>query len=150
MNADAGDSRLRIERTLPASIEAVFAAWTSPESMARWLSPWGHAEVECEPRVAGRLRVVMVEGDVRIEHTGEYVEFDPPRRLSFTLQSPYTGSGPSLVTVTLSPDGDGTRLELVHEQLPTDQVTPHEGGWGTILDRLAVALGAETSSDEPR
>jgi uncharacterized protein YndB with AHSA1/START domain len=127
---------------LPAPIEEVFAAWTDPELMSIWLSPIGRAEVEADPRVHGRFRVLMVGGDVSIEHTGEYLVFDPPRRLSFTWRSAYTGPEPSLVTVTLTPEGEATRLLLVHERLPAEQVTPHAEGWGSILDRLAELLGS--------
>lgn len=139
MSAAPG-GHLRLERILPASVEEVFAAWTDPVSMASWMSPVGHAEAECDLRVSGRFRVVMVGEDMRIEHTGEYLEVDPPRRLSFTWKSAYTGSDASVVTVTLTPDPEGTRLELVHERLPADQVDSHAGGWDTMLDRLAGRL----------
>jgi uncharacterized protein YndB with AHSA1/START domain len=138
----APDGPVRIERMLPAPIEEVFAAWTNPESMGMWLSPIGHAEVVADPRVHGRFRVLMVGGDTSIEHTGEYLVFDPPRLLSFTWRSPYTGPEPSVVTVTLTPEGETTRLLLVHERLPADQVTPHGEGWGLILDRLAELLAS--------
>jgi uncharacterized protein YndB with AHSA1/START domain len=136
------DAPVRIERVLPAPIDEVFAAWTDPESMSLWLSPIGHAEVEADPRVDGRFRVVMVGGDVSIEHNGKYLVFDPPRLLSFTWRSPYTGPEPSVVTVTLTPEGETTRMVLVHERLPAEQVTPHADGWGSILDRLSELLAS--------
>jgi uncharacterized protein YndB with AHSA1/START domain len=92
---------MRLEMDLPASIEEVYAAWTNPETMARWLSPVGHAEVEADVRVGGKFRVVMGAGQANLEHTGEYLTVDPPRELSFTWESPYTGREPSIVTVTL-------------------------------------------------
>jgi hypothetical protein len=57
--------------SLPAPIEVVFAAWTDPETMARWLSPMGHAEVEADVRVGASFRLVVVGGDMRIEHAGK-------------------------------------------------------------------------------
>jgi len=140
---------VRIERMLPAPIEEVFAAWTDPESMSMWLSPIGRADVEVDPRTHGRFRVVMVGGDISIEHTGEYLVFDPPRLLSFTWCSPYTGPEPSVVTVTLTPIGETTRLLLVHRRLPAEQVSPHTEGWGSILDRLAGLL-ASAVTDQTR
>ncbi len=139
------DAPIRIERMLPVPIEEVFAAWTDPAHMSRWLSPTGHAEVEVDPRVHGKFRVVMVDDDVRIEHTGEYVVFDPPRLLAFTWRSPYTGPEPSVVTVTLTPEGDTTRLLLVHEDLPVQQVSSHAEGWGSILTRLAESVTSASS-----
>lgn len=128
--------RVRIEMALPAPIEDVYAAWTQPEAMARWLAPMGSAEVEADVRVGGRFRVVMIGDGMSIQHTGEYLTVEPPRRLSFTWQSPYTGAEPSVVTVTLTADGDSTRLLLLHECLPEDAAASHRGGWVAILQRL--------------
>jgi uncharacterized protein YndB with AHSA1/START domain len=134
------EGRVRIEMTLHAPIEAVYAAWTQPEAMARWLAPIGQAHVEADVRVGGRFRVVMIGDGMSIEHTGEYLTVEPPRELSFTWQSAYTGREPSIVTVTLTRDGDSTRLLLLHERLPEDAAESHRGGWGAILRRLVEEL----------
>jgi uncharacterized protein YndB with AHSA1/START domain len=126
---------------MPARPSEVFAAWTTPERMATWMSPKGAAEAEVDLRVGGRFRVIMVDAD-RLEHTGEYLEVDPPRRLVFTWASPYTGPEPSVVTVELHPHGDGTRLVLRHERLPAEAVEGHRGGWGRMLERLAEVVGS--------
>ena len=140
-------NQLRIERLIPAPVEKVFTAWTKAEVMALWLSPVGYAEVENDLSVAGRFRVLMVSDDIRIEHTGEYLEIDPPHRLSFTWNSPYTGSEPSVVTVELAAEGDQTRLVLVHQRLPEDEVDSHVGGWGTMIDRLTELIRSDTQPD---
>jgi uncharacterized protein YndB with AHSA1/START domain len=141
VGAGAADPRgatlLEVRRLLPATAEEVFAAWTEPELMGRWMSPVGHAEVEVDLRVGGRFRVAMVGDDRRIEHTGEYLEISPPRRLVFSWESAYTGPAPTVVTVRLRPVDDETELLLTHERLHEDQVEPHSGGWGRMLDRLA-------------
>ncbi len=139
---------VRLQRFLPASPERVYAAWLDPRSLARWLSPVGHAEAEVEPWVGGRLRVTMIGPDLRIEHTGEYRELVPGRRLVFTWQSPYTGPESSVVTVELEPAGEGTTLTLLHEQLPADQVAPHAGGWAQILQRLLTELGGDGATGQ--
>jgi uncharacterized protein YndB with AHSA1/START domain len=107
------------------------------------MSPVGHAEAEVEPWVGGRLHVTMIGAGVRIEHRGEYTEVVPGRRLVFTWDSPYTGPGSSRVRVELEPTKAGTRLTLVHEQLPADQVDSHRGGWVPMLDRLEEVLAAD-------
>ena len=131
-----GAGTLEVRRLLPASVEEVFAAWSDPGVMGRWLSPVGHADVEVDLRVGGRFRVTMVGEGRPIEHTGEYLEVTPPRRLSFTWESPYTGPEPTVVTVELLPTEDGTELVLTHDRLPEDQVKPHAGGWGRMVDRM--------------
>lgn len=136
---------LRLERLLPAPIADVFAAWTNPALMARWLTPIGHAEVEADVRVGGRFRVTMIDGDVRLEHTGEYLVVDPPRRLSFTWLSPYTGGHASQVDVTLTARGSATLLVLFHLGLPAETRSSHEGGWVRILERLSAVVEHRTS-----
>ena len=136
---DSSNPEIRFERVIPAPIEEVFAAWTDPKTMAQWLS-LGQAEVEADVRVNGGFRLVMVGDGVRIDHQGEYVAIEPPRRLSFTWRSPYTGGVATLVTVTLEPGDGTTRLVLVHERLPDEAAESHRHGWGALLDRLAATL----------
>ncbi|MDQ4006234.1 MAG: SRPBCC domain-containing protein, partial [Actinomycetota bacterium] len=112
MVADAADGThpsgaVEISRILPATPDEVFRAWTDPEQLRQWMSPIGAAEAEVDPRVGGRLRIVMVGGGRRIEHTGEYLEVDPPRRLSFTWRSPFTGNTSTLVTILLTDHPEG-------------------------------------------
>jgi len=145
-DATEGTTEIRIERLLSAGVEEVYTAWTSPASMARWLSPTGQAEVEADVRVGGRLRVVMVGEGRRIEHTGEYLTVEPPHRLVFTWRSSYTGERPSEVTVALSDEGGATRLVLAHRRLPEATAAAHEGGWGAILDRLADDIDERSTS----
>jgi uncharacterized protein YndB with AHSA1/START domain len=138
-----GGGAIRLERLLPASVEDVFEAWTDPTEMARWFSPVGRAEVDADVVVGGRLRVVMIDDDVRIEHDGEFLEVLAPTRLSFTWRSRYTGDQPTLVTVELHDEDGATRLVLLHERLSPDARASHEGGWSAILDRLASVLTAD-------
>lgn len=137
-----------IERHLPVSPEIVFAHWTDPSSMGRWLSPTGEAEVEADVRVGGRFTVVMLGHGMHLEHTGEYLLIEPGRKLSFTWISPYTGDEPSVVTVELAPSGQGTVLRLTHERLPADQVEPHGRGWGSIIEHLIAALAPDGGRKE--
>jgi uncharacterized protein YndB with AHSA1/START domain len=137
---------VRLERLLPAPVAEVFAAWTDPALMAKWLAPIGHAEVEVDLRVGGQFRVTMIGDGVRLEHTGEYLVIDPPSRLSFTWRSPYTGGHASQVDLTLAARGQATLLILTHQGLPDETRSSHEGGWVRILERLAAMLADRTSA----
>jgi uncharacterized protein YndB with AHSA1/START domain len=137
------DDALEIRRVLAATPERVFTAWTDASWLARWMSPVGHARVEADPRPGGRLRVVMVGDGREIEHVGEFVEVEPPYRLSFTWRSAYTGDRPSRVTIELAATAGGTELTLRHQRLPAGAAASHRSGWGTMLDRLASVLGTE-------
>jgi uncharacterized protein YndB with AHSA1/START domain len=136
----AGGAQVRIERVLPAPIQDVFDAWTDPTTMAEWMSPVGHAEAEVDLRLMGRFTVSMIGETTRIQHTGEYLVVNPPHELSFTWQSAYTGSEPSVVTVLLEAEGDETRIVLSHRRLPESQVEPHTHGWEAMITRLAGLL----------
>jgi uncharacterized protein YndB with AHSA1/START domain len=136
-------SRLAVEirRTLPAPIDEVFRWWTEPALMREWMTPVGSCDIENDLRVGGRLHVVM-RGDGRvIEHEGQYLEINPPRRLSFTWTSAYTEGQPSIVTVELEPHGvDWTSLRLTHSALPEPGGATHQQGWQRMTDRLADKL----------
>ena len=137
----SGPGTIEIRRRLPAPVEEVFRWWTEADRLREWMSPVGTVEAEVDLRVGGSLRIVM-RGDGRvIDHVGEYVEIDPPRRLVFTWVSAFTGAEPSLVTVELEPEGEGaTQLRLVHSQLPESIAASHRDGWGAMLDRLSGSL----------
>jgi uncharacterized protein YndB with AHSA1/START domain len=140
----SGPGSVEIRRRLPAPIAEVFRWWTEPERVREWMSPTGSVEAEVDLRVGGAFRIVMSGHGQVIEHVGQYLEIDAPRRLVFTWASVFTGAEPSLVTVELEPEGDGaTQLRIVHAQLPDDAAASHRDGWGAMADRLAGRLGKE-------
>jgi uncharacterized protein YndB with AHSA1/START domain len=137
---------IRITRVLPAPVEQVFAAWTEPERMRHWMSPFGPATASVDLRIGGRFELVMHGPEMSVSHSGTYTEIQPPHRLVFTWASEYTGGRATLVAVSLRPSGDGgTELQLVHSKLPESQVEPHRGGWGMLLERLAALLSDSTT-----
>jgi uncharacterized protein YndB with AHSA1/START domain len=137
--------RLSVERRIAAPPEQVFDAWLDPKAVGRWLfaTPDGTMEkVEIEPRVGGRFMIAERRGDELAEHFGEYVEIDRPRRLVFTFATSVEET-PSRVTVTMEPDGEATRLTLVHEMDAkwADYADKTRQGWTMIVDGLARTLG---------
>lgn len=139
----SGPGIIEIRRRLPAPIGEVFRWWTEADLLRQWMSPRGKVDAEVDLRVGGMLRVVMKGEGMVIEHVGEFTEIEEPGRLAFTWSSPYTGARPSLVTVTLEPDGDGaTWLRLVHAELPESVAGSHRGGGGAMLHRLEGVISA--------
>jgi uncharacterized protein YndB with AHSA1/START domain len=133
-------ARVVVERVLPASPEEVYAAWTTPATLSRFMCPGEMTApvVEADVRVGGRFRIVMRDAGRDTEHRGEYRVLEPGRRLVFTWASAATGGAATLVTIELSPHEDGTRLVLVHEDLATEDVRGrHRQGWTSIVDKLA-------------
>lgn len=131
---------LVVRRVLPAPPEAVFAAWTDPTSLARWMALGGTTSATIDLRIGGSFRIVLGGPDRPLVHAGEYLAIEPPTRLVFTWRSPHTGEDPTLVTLLLHPCAEGTDLTLIHAQLPGDALAPHQAGWGLLLDHLAARL----------
>ncbi len=132
---------LAFKRRLNASPEKVYAAWTDPEKIIRW---FGRADAKADSfradidaRVGGRFRVSFATDDEYYEVGGVYREVVPNQRLVFSWAWHSTPERESLVTVSLQPDGDGTLLTLLHDQL-FDQASRdgHERGWIGALDKL--------------
>jgi uncharacterized protein YndB with AHSA1/START domain len=134
---------LTLKRRLKASPAKVFAAWTDPEKIKRWMGPGNFKtpEASCESRVGRRYRVVMLSPEgARRAVGGVYHEVVPNEKLVFTWTwDPTPGEAPyeSLVTVLLKADGDATLLTLTHERLFDEASRDgHEMGWVGALDKL--------------
>ena len=136
------ETELVVRRVIPVSRERVFAAWLDPASLATWMfpAPATSAEIELDPRVGGRFRIVMHKPDGAVEHTGEYLAIEPPARLQFTWISVNTGHQPSVVTVEFLDRGAATEVVLTHRRLPSAQVDGHRAGWTDIVRKLDEAL----------
>lgn len=135
--------QFQMKRRFAASPERVFDAWLDPDKAGRFLfaTPEGEmVRVEVDPRVGGRYSIVDRRDGEDVEHTGEYLEIDRPRRLVFTLQVPLYSEEVDRVTIEIAPAESGCELTLTHEVSPewADQV---EGGWTLILDGLAKVVG---------
>ena len=78
---------LTIRRHFNASPSKLYAAWTDPKQIAKWMGPEGIDALhsEADPRVGGRYRFVM-KGTDGEEHdvSGTYREVVPGEKLVFT------------------------------------------------------------------
>jgi len=77
---------------------------------------------------------------------GMFLEVDRPRRV--TVSWGFAGNdslppGSSTVSFDLTPIGAGTRVEVVHTDLPEEDVPGHVEGWSHFLPRLARATTGE-------
>ena len=135
---------LTIKRRFNAAPAKVFAAWTDPEKMKRWMGPEGVVplQAEIDARVGGRYRLVMRSPNGE-EHdvSGVYREVVPNEKLVFTWAWRTMPERESLVTVGLEHDGDGTMLTLTHEQFSDAPARDrHRVGWAGALDNLEQYL----------
>ena len=131
---------------LPAPPERVFTMFTDPAQLVRWIG----LSADLDPQPGGRFRF-EVAPDQFCE--GEYVVVEPPHRLVLTWgwTDPGFGlpPGTSRVEVTLAPSAAGTRLRLVHDDLPGDLRLLHDDGWTRFLARLDATLAGLAPVDYP-
>jgi uncharacterized protein YndB with AHSA1/START domain len=131
---------LTLKRRIKASPDKVFAAWTDPEKVKRWMGP-GEVKAlsaESDPRAGGRYHWVMQTpaGEIH-DVSGVYREVIANEKLVFTWAWKSTPERESLVTVEIKPDGDGSLLTLTHEQLFDDDARDrHQQGWNGALDKM--------------
>jgi len=96
-----------------------------------------------DPRPGGEFTLFFGSNAVR----GRYLELDRPRRLVISWGRGGSAEFPpeaSTLEVTLEPEGDGTRVSIVHSGLPEPEAPKHAAGWRSYLVRLAaVAPGGE-------
>jgi uncharacterized protein YndB with AHSA1/START domain len=132
------------EMDLNAPLEEVFRHLTDPAAMVCWMGQ--HANLEAAP--GGAFEVDINGVPVR----GRYVELDPPRRVVVSwgvAGSTELPPGSTEVEFTLSPIASGTRLRLVHRNLPESQAPMHATGWDHFLARLAISVAGHDPGPDP-
>jgi uncharacterized protein YndB with AHSA1/START domain len=121
----------------------VFEYFVDPLRIVRWMG--SEATLETEP---GGTFALTVEGSaVR----GRFVEVDRPHRVVFSWGFEGSTALPpasSVVEVTLTPDPDGTRVDLVHRGLSEEEAGRHGVGWRHFLSRLAPAVSPGQGVDD--
>jgi len=138
-----------IVRTFASPVAEVFAAWTDPALLRRWLapSPCEVLEASADARPGGRYRIVVVdaEGDRHLTH-GEYRELVPGKRLvkTWVYEGKYSAAGPysTLLTVDFRERGPrSTELTLRQDELltPEDRERNKEG-WRLCFDKLDTVV----------
>jgi uncharacterized protein YndB with AHSA1/START domain len=137
----------RVVRQFRQSPERVFDAFLDPERARRFLfaTPGGQmVKVEIDARVGGRFCFVDRRGGEDVEHTGEYLELERPRRLVFSFGVPKYSADVDRVAIDIAPAaGGGCTLTLSHELAPEWASVQHRArrGWANILDGAARELG---------
>lgn len=151
-----GPDAVQFERLLPGTVEEVWAFLTDPRQLAQWL-----ASAEFEAWIGGKITLhwnvfdhpSACDGEETTSH-GTVLEYDPPRRLSFTWKEVGVESGalsarkpPSVVTIELRPHGGGVLLTLTHTRLAANDVPGTGAGWHTHLDILESRLSGGQPPD---
>ncbi len=140
---------VRIARTIRATPERLFKAWTDPKELANW---WHMDNAESkfagatlDLKVGGRYRVGMTNTDGKTHvAVGEYREVTRPTKLVFTWnwEDQSMGGSNTLVTVEFRDVGGGkTEVVLTHERFTDEKAAQgHEQGWTQLLKVLERAV----------
>jgi len=134
------------EVVVDASPSTIFEFLTVPDKHVEWMG----TAADLDPTPGGVYRVKV--GD-RHQSAGQFVEVVPDRKVVFTFgwdepDHPIP-AGSTEVEISLLPEGEKTRVRLVHRGLPADAVTDHTKGWDHYLDRLGVVLsGGDPGPDQ--
>ncbi len=145
----AGESpvTVRVTRAFTATPERVFDAWLDPSTAGKWFvaTPTGQmVRVEIDARIGGKFVFVDRRDGEDVEHVGEYLEIDRPRRLVFTFAVPKYSPVVTRVTLEIAPTDTGCELTLTHDGVLPEWASQTEAGWTTILGGLERTLSAIT------
>lgn len=127
-----------------ATPEEVFDAWLDPETIGQWMfGPNVRAEkivkIENDPRVGGKFSFLVDRGGELLDHRGEYLEIDRPRRLRFTWGLPQFGSDASKITVKIRQRDGCSEATVIHE-VEHDFQTSSVRAWSKMLTALEKLL----------
>ena len=134
---------VRVTHRFSQSAERVFDAWLDPAKARKFLFATPNGEMvraEIDARVGGGFTFVDRRNGEDIEHVGEHVEIDRPRRLVFTFAVPKFSAEFTRVVIEIAPSGSGCELALTHDGVLPDYASRTEGGWRKILEGLAAGL----------
>ena len=150
-----------LERFFTATVQEIWALWTTPEGIESWWGPDGFdVEVRAlDLRPGGELAYVMTATaadqvdfmkkagmPLATEARLTFTEVDPPRRLSYNHRADFIpGVEPYLVGTEVQIEAVGGRvrmalsIEAMHDEDWTDRAVK---GWEDQLDKVAAALAS--------
>jgi uncharacterized protein YndB with AHSA1/START domain len=131
-----------ISRWFDAPIAMVWRAFVDPDQVAKWYGPEGvnvaRESVLIEARVDGPWALTMVIGDRAMPLSGTVTAVHEPHLLVVTDAMP-DGTKVTM-TVELTEENGGTRLQLRQGPFPAAGATGATGAWGQAMDKLARTL----------
>jgi uncharacterized protein YndB with AHSA1/START domain len=136
-----------VKRRFAAPPERVFDAWLDSKLVAQWMFGPNLRDEEIlriaiDPRVGGLFSFVVRRQGQEIDHVGEYLEIDRPRRLAFTWAVGQRSPDDTHVFIDIAPLGAGCELTLRHERVWADYEARTAQGWTSMLEAVARLLAS--------
>ena len=138
------NNAVNIETIINAPIADVWNAWTEPVCVLNWFGsdPNGKGlEAKLDVRPGGSFKVTFANSD-GAEHTcgGIYAEVEPVSKLTFSWTWKSEPGVESFITVLLTPEGNGTRMNFEHAHLGTASQHDYLNGWKSTFEKLKRLL----------
>jgi uncharacterized protein YndB with AHSA1/START domain len=144
---ETSDKSITIETIINSPVEKVWSAWTDPALILHWFGsdPNGvGVSAKLDVRRGGEFQVTFKDAD-QTEHTcsGVYLDVQVFRKLSFSWMWKSEPGVESLVTVSLTPVGNGTQMQFEHANLGNESKHNYLKGWESTflkLEKIAPEL----------
>jgi uncharacterized protein YndB with AHSA1/START domain len=140
---DNSDNALRLTHRFAGPPGLVWAIWTRPELIRSWFgSSHGFRahDTAVDLRPGGRWSLRNVNGAITEHVSGTYHEVQPHRRLVYSYHFAGTDFF-SVISVDLTPDADGTRLNFLQTGFPDAQArVEHARGWPQAIRVMGEAV----------
>ncbi len=121
---------------IDAPPRVVYTFLTKPAKIAQWIG----TQADADPQPGGIVRIVFNGANVV---RGTYLVLEPNAKVSFTWGYEGDGhavpAGSTVVDITLTPDGGGTRVRLVHRNLAGESRAEHDVSWDRYAARMKIA-----------
>ena len=165
--SEPGAATIRLERVYDASVDDVWALWTTREGLEAWFAPAGmHFEISTlDLRVGGAFDHVMTavgaeqvayfaerNRPVAARVSGRFVEIVPHRRLRIRFDMdfvPGVESYPYDMMVELHPEAGRVRMVLTADRHPDPDMTRGAiAGLTSQLQRFDLAIAARAAKEQ--
>lgn len=124
--------------------EKVWAVWTEPEAVRQWFGSDPKGKVlaaELSVQTGGRFEVTFADRD-GTQHTasGVYQQVVPQQLLKFTWGWKSEPGVETFITVALSPEGSGTKMQFEHGGLVQASSHDYSSGWRSTFQKFDKVL----------
>ncbi len=127
--------KITVSTIIPAPIETVWRAYTSPEDIKLWnaaSSDWHTTAATVDLRVGGKFssRMEAKDGSFGFDFAGEYTLVEPPNRLAYVF-------GDRSADVELLATAAGVLVTIRFDPETEHSEEAQREGWQSILDNFA-------------
>jgi uncharacterized protein YndB with AHSA1/START domain len=138
-HARPGGDAVELSRFLRHPPEKVWAALTIPARLAAWMGiEWLGPDEALRTGAEMHYRFTNMDMETR----GTVLRCEPPALLEHSFSDHFPPG--AIVTWSLAPEADGTRLTLTHRFRGPEDAPRTAAGWASLLGQLDAALGGHT------